>query len=177
MVLSAAGPVEALESFLGDYSPISFGAGIPSAPTNATGYYNDHLWLSGRVGLRPETAFVAPAGRAALREWDSTYKLSGYAAYCVTMKFDKDGERFASGVPQWGAVFRGPRVYDPRLDETYPGGFVGGPCRWNDEFNFPLLQRAASGFIGRESGNRRAQLCARALYRKGRGGRPAGDAG
>jgi hypothetical protein len=135
IVLSAAGPIEGFESFLADYTPLIFdqssGAYLRG---NELGYYNDYLWLDTRLGLRPDTAFSNVAGRAPLRDWDASYKLSGFAAYRVTMRFDKDGKRYSSGVPQWGAVFKGVKVYDPRLDSTYPGG--AGGCRFNDEATF-----------------------------------------
>jgi len=138
MVLSAAGPVEAIESLWADYTSIT----LDEAPANrisgeAIGYYENYLWVDSRLGARPDSALLNDPGRAPLREWDSTYKLSGFAAYRLTMKFDKDGKRYSSGVPQWGVIFRGAKVYDPRLDSTYPGG--SGPCRWNDESTFTWI--------------------------------------
>jgi hypothetical protein len=135
MVLSAAGPIEGFEALQADFTTIAFNtsAGVLISG-EAVGYYNNHLYADTRLGLRPDSAFTGPPGRAPLRGWDATHKLSGYAAFRMTMKFDKEAERFSSGVPQFGAVFKGPRVYDPRLDSTYPGG--AGACRWNDEATF-----------------------------------------
>ena len=135
MVLSAAGPVDRLENFFADYTWVA----LDEAPANrisgeAIGYYQDYLWVDSRLGTRPDTALVNDPGRAPLRDWGAANKLSGFAAYRVTMRFDKDGKRYSSGVPQWGVVFNGPKVYDPRLDSTYPGG--SGACRWNDEATF-----------------------------------------
>lgn len=135
MVVSAAGPIEAFETFLADYSPINF---APSASNvgggDAVGYYSDYMFLEVKPGNRPEAAFTNYPGRAALREWDASYKLSGYAAYRITAKFDKEGEKYSSGIPAWGVVFKAVRVYDPRFDSTYPGG--SGACRWSDEATF-----------------------------------------
>ena len=136
MVLSAAGPIETFVSLLADYTTINLDEAITGGRLTgeATGWFQDHLWVDSRIGLRPETALTGDPGRAPLRDWDSTYKLSGYAAYRVTMKFDKDGERYSSGIPQWGCVFKGVKVYDPRQDSTYPGG--SGTQRFNDEATF-----------------------------------------
>ena len=143
MVLSGAGPVQSLDNLLADYTVISLTAntGGKLGEGEAVGYYEDHLWVDSRLGLRPETAITNGPTRSPLPEWDSTYKLSGFAAYRVTMKFDKDGERYAAGVPQWGVVFKGVKVYDPRLDSTYPGG--SGACRFGDEATFVYSENPA----------------------------------
>jgi len=135
MVLTGAGPVEAIEDLFADYTSITLDASTADRISGqAVGYYDNFLWVDSRLGTRPDTALLNHPTRAPLREWDSTYKLSGFAAYRLTMKFDKDAKRYGSGVPQWGCVFKGVKVYDPRLDSTYPGG--SGPCRWNDESTF-----------------------------------------
>jgi hypothetical protein len=134
-VLSGAGPVDAIESLWADYTSITLDEAPPNRISGqAVGYYDNFLWVDSRLGLRPDTALLNDPARAPLREWDSTYKLSGFAAYRVTMKFDKDAKRYSSGVPQWGCIFRGVRVYDPRKDSTYPGG--SGAHRFNDESTF-----------------------------------------
>ena len=123
MVLSGAGPVEGLESLLGDYTTIALDASTTTQIRgNATGFYKDFLWIDSRLGTRPDTALINQSGRSPLRNWGTAHKLSGYAAYRLTMKFDEEGERYASGIPQWGVIFKGPKVYDPRKDSTYPGG-------------------------------------------------------
>lgn len=135
MVLSGAGPIEAIEGLFGDYTFIALDEAPPNRISGEpTGYYEDYLWIDSRLGTRPDTALLNDPGRAPLRNWDASNKLSGFAAYRATMKFDKDGERYSSGIPQWGCVFKGPKVYDPRKDSTYPGG--SGSNRWNDEASF-----------------------------------------
>src|SRR3546814_8327853 len=59
--------------------------------------------------------------------WGSAYKLSGQAAIGWSYKFDKKGKKFANGLPVTGAYLTGVKVYDPRLDSTFPGG--SGSCR------------------------------------------------
>ena len=127
-VLSAAGPIDSIESFLADYAVMPVSGGFPGDAA-VTGFYNDFMWLQTRLGQRPETAFndsVTP-----MPSWTSASRLSGYAAYRVAMKFDKDAKRYSGGVPQFGCIAKGVRVYDPRLDSTYAGG--SGAQRWDDE--------------------------------------------
>lgn len=131
-VYSAAGPIDSFESFQGDFSDVGVavsGGTFPSVA--ASGFYSGYLWVDARKGARPDTALASPSGRPAVTGWGSTYKLSGLASAMVTMKFDDQGKIWSSGLPQWGAVFKGVLVYDPRLDSTYPGG--SGSQRWTDE--------------------------------------------
>jgi hypothetical protein len=119
-VLARTGPIEAIESFQVDHTAVSFSGG------NATGYYNNFLYLDTQLGETPEAAaLTGPFG--AIPGWGASHKLSGVAAFLATLKFDKKGERFASGVPRLGAIVNGAKVYDPRQDSTFPGG--SGDCR------------------------------------------------
>lgn len=68
---------------------------------------------------------------AGFPNWTAAHRLSGKAAILWSLLFDKDGKRFASGVPIQGAIWKGVKVYDPRLDSTYLGG--SGPQRIGDE--------------------------------------------
>jgi len=124
MVYSVAGPVEQCEAYYADFSAITMSAGA------ATGYYASFMWTDAQLGARPETDQLA-AHWAGQPVWDSTSKLSSKAAISWSLLFDKDGKRFANGVPQLGAVWKGVKVYDPRLDSTYPGG--SGTHRIDDE--------------------------------------------
>lgn len=135
MVTSGAGPIEEVEDILLDYNPATFdGSG------DAVGWYGDFLDVQFRLGARPDTAFTA-GGINPMPGWTSAHKLSGFSAYRVKMKFDKDGKRFASGVPQWGMLAKYVKVYDPRLDTTYPGG--AGAHRWNDESTWAWSENPA----------------------------------
>jgi hypothetical protein len=124
---SAGGPAQEFESFLLDWQPVTFSGG------NATGWYADYLYLDTQLGTRPEgSALTGPWG--AFTGWDSTSKLSSYAAGLVSFKFDKKGKRWANSIPSFGAVFKWAKVYDWRLDSTMPGG--SGSHRWDDEDTF-----------------------------------------
>lgn len=117
---SGGGPIDGFESFQADGETVTFSGG------NAVGYYHDFMYFSSQLGATPESsALTAPFGGFPL--WGSAYKMSGHAAYMYTTVFDKDGKVFASGQPEPRCVGRGVKVYDPRLDSTYPGG--SGSCR------------------------------------------------
>ena len=130
VVYSVAGPLQGLEAAYMDYAPVTF-AGMA-----ATGYYAGFLWRDFRLGLLSETALTPHFG--GMPGWSAAHKLSGKAAILWNMLFDKDGKRFASGVPPTGAVWQGVKCYDPRLDSTYPGG--SGACRINDEATWPYSE-------------------------------------
>lgn len=133
-VWSAGGPVEAVDDFLVDFQPVL------RSGTSALGYYAGWLNVDIQSGARPELAALAgPYG--AIPDWGSAYKLSGYAAGLITMRFDKKGKVWANGVPVMGAVGRWARVYDMRKDGTYPGG--SGAHRFGDEETFEYDPNAA----------------------------------
>lgn len=111
---SVAGPLEELEGLYLDFQPVTFSG------TAATGYYATYLHRDFRLGLTSETA-LTPYW-AGMPNWTADHKLSGKAAVLWNLKFDKDAKRFASGVPVQGAIWKGIKAYDPRLDDTYPGG-------------------------------------------------------
>lgn len=141
---TAAGPIEEFQALQADYTTINFSGADWNTSRVATGFYGadgGYLWLNTRKGLRPDTALTAFAGRAAFSEWGAAYKLSGFAAASVTMEFDEDGERWASGIPQWGMIAKWVKIYDPRLDSTYPGG--SGTHRWADESTWEWSQNPA----------------------------------
>lgn len=124
LVWSGGGPIHSIESFQGDFSSLSFSGG------NAIGYYNNYLYLSTSLGARPQAAaLTGPFG--AIPGWGSAAKISGKTHGLVTLKFDKKGKRFASGIPQFGVVGKWVLAYDPRKDSTYPGG--SGSHRFDDE--------------------------------------------
>lgn len=132
---SHAGPIDSYEKFYGDYSPITFSTEADGFLSGtATGFYGadgGYLWLTTRKGYRPDVVLATSGGRTTPRGWTADHKLSGMPSWLVTMEFDEDGTRFASGIPAWGVVAKWVLAYDPRLDDTYPGG--SGPQRWDNE--------------------------------------------
>ena len=121
---SICGPLAALMGIYADFQQVAF------AGTSATGFYSGFLYADVQQGATPESDALAPHW-SGCPDWGPDYKLSGHGAIGFSMLFDKEGERFASGQPQLGAVWRGVLCYDMRLDSTRPGG--SGPQRINDE--------------------------------------------
>ena len=116
VVYSGAGPLDGLEQVTADFVPQPFNdAGA------LTGYYNNWLSFDRQLGLTPEYRALT-AHLPGLTGWGAASKLSGKAALGFSARFDKDGKVFASGLPQMGTVWRGARVYDPRLDSSRSGG-------------------------------------------------------
>ena len=118
MVYSGVGPVQGLVEAQFDFKT------IPS-------YYNTFYVIDSQLGARPEASALVPPLSAPAPNWGANHKLNGNAAIGWNFKFDKDGKRFASGVPVIGAIWDGVKVYDPRLDSTRPGG--SGTHRIDDE--------------------------------------------
>ena len=125
-VYSGGGPVQSITPY------VDLGA-VP-------GWYSGFLSTDTQLGTCPEsTALVPPFGTAT--GWTSASKLSGQAAIGWNLKFDKDGERFASGIPQLGAYGQWVKAYDPRLDSTFPGG--SGAHRLGNEATYTWTQNPA----------------------------------
>ena len=123
IIHSGCGPIQQFTGLYADFASVPLVAGA------ASGYFAGFLYTNQKLGNRPESAAISPYWAGA-PNWSSLHKLSGYAATGLSLKFDKDGNVFSSGEPQWGVTLKGVKVYDPRLDSTYPGGF--GPQRITD---------------------------------------------
>lgn len=121
---------------------------------SVSGYYSGFLYTDTQLGECPESTALAPHWAGA-PGWLSTSKLSGLAAIGWSFLFDKDGKRFASGLPLLGAYGQWVKVYDPRLDDTQPGGV--GSHRLGDEDTYewsdcPALHAGTYAF-GRYQGD------------------------
>lgn len=130
IVYSGAGPIQTIESRQFDYQPIDFGAG----------WYFGYVGAPGQLGECPESGALTPPF-AGMPEWGAEYKLSGQAAVLWNFHFDKKGKKFASGIPPFGIIAQGVRVYDPRFDSTYPGG--SGSQRINNEATWAWSENPA----------------------------------
>jgi hypothetical protein len=106
-----------------------------------TSYYNGFYGIDSQLGARPESTALVPPLNAPATNWTSAHKLSGNAAIGWNFLFDKDGKRYASGVPVTGAIWDGNYVYDPRLDSTRPGG--SGSCRLGNESTYVFSRTPA----------------------------------
>lgn len=112
IVYSGGGPIWAITPYV-DQAPID------------TSYYGGFLDASVHAGACPQTAAMTPALYGPAPGWDSTSINSGQAMIGWNFKFDRDGKVFAGGIPQLGAYGKWVKVYDPRLDSTFPGGSGG----------------------------------------------------
>lgn len=137
-IWSGGGPIDGIESLLMDWQAVAFSG------ASAIGYYATWLYASHQLGLRPEPAALAgPWG--AIPDWGAAYGLSGMFASLLSFRFDRDNKVWANGIPSFGIVARFARVYDPRQDDSYPGG--EGEQRFDDEDSFVFDRNVALNAI------------------------------
>lgn len=119
-------------------------------------WYSGFLFTDTQLGACPEATALAPQW-AGTPGWGAAAKLSGQAAIGWSLKFDKDGKRFASGIPQLGALGQWVKVYDPRLDGTRPGGVgahrIANEATWTWSEN-PALHAATYAYGRHQNGQR-----------------------
>ena len=129
-VVSDAGPIEAFESFTANDIAVTFDA---SGKAN-TSYYANVMWRRTQLGFQPEGSYLASPsglqGGASLPNWGASHKLSGKAAFILTLSENSKQSAYKGQYPKPRTIIRGLRVYDWRRDSTYPGG--AGPQRLND---------------------------------------------
>ena len=142
IVYSGCGPLEQLVAAQVDFTTIG-------------AYYSGFLALASQLGAAPESAALVPPLSAPMPGWGSASKLSGQAAILWNFKFDKEGKVFSSGLPVLGAVWKGVKVYDPRLDTTYPGGVgahrIANEATWTYSDN-PALHALAYAYGRHQNG-------------------------
>lgn len=128
-VLSGAGPIDAIESVKADDETVTF----DSNGMAITSQYANELWFKSKLGTQPDTALVSPTGlknSAALPGWTSAHKLSGKACFLIVMGENSKGTAYPTGEIKPLVTLRGLKLWDPRLDSTWPGG--SGTCRLDD---------------------------------------------
>lgn len=136
-VLSGAGPITAIESFMADDYPMSFDAngGATTEP------YRQELFFRSVLGHQPASAaLTTPSGLkngATLPGWTASHKLSGKAAGLIVMAENSKGSAFPTGEIKPLIQLLGLKGWDPTLDSTYPGG--SGPCRLHDPSTWVTL--------------------------------------
>ncbi|RZF64269.1 hypothetical protein EWE75_12040 [Sphingomonas populi] len=93
---------------------------------NAIGTYRNQIYQRTQLGACPEpSALVPPIDQPT--GWTSAHKLSGMSAVMTTLAYDAKDKDGLTAEPAPGWIGHWAKVYDPRLDSTYPGG--SGPCR------------------------------------------------
>ena len=133
--VASVGPIDGLDGFSVDQAAVTFDG---SGATTTAAYMREadpFMWMKSQNGALPEaSALSLPSPVNIIPQWGASSKLSGLAAYIWGLRFNKQGKIYASGVPQPLPVWRGVKVYDPRLDSTYPGG--SGGCRPLEETTY-----------------------------------------
>lgn len=130
VMLGAGGPMEEIESFKADKQTIAF----DGTSGNATGSYSNWMAQKVSLGLAGASALALAFGGGNFPGWTTDHKLSGIAHALWDLRFDPEGDHYGAGlpVPEW--VGKWVKVYDPRLDSTYPGG--SGSHRALDESTY-----------------------------------------
>jgi len=140
-VISGAGPIDGFEGFMADDETVTFDGSGKAVSSQ----YAGELWYKNKLGTQPDTAITSPAGLkngATLPGWTSAHRLSGKACYMIVMGENSKGTAFPTGEIKPLITLRGLKVYDPRLDSTYPGGSgthrLSNPATWTYSAN-PIL--------------------------------------
>lgn len=149
-VLSAGGPIEAIESFSIDGNIVAFnGSGACT-----TAPYAGHTWQIAQLGAAGASALSISGGPSIPPEWGSSEKLSGKAAAIWSLRLDQSVIT-TTPKPLW--VIKGAKIYDPRADSTYPGGSgsqrLATPSTWAYSEN-PYLHALNWGLGIYENGKR-----------------------
>ncbi|TNE38307.1 MAG: fibronectin type III domain-containing protein [Sphingomonadales bacterium] len=130
VLLSGGGEIEEIEAFAADSDIVTFNASTGMAIGTYANYMAQKLWKGGAMASALALSFAG----ATAPGWTSEHKLSGmtHAQWCL--RFNKEGDLYSAGVPEPKWIGKWVRVYDPRLDSTYPGG--SGSCRALDESTY-----------------------------------------
>jgi hypothetical protein len=128
--LSGAGPIQGIAGHFFDFAAVS-------------SFYNGFFATSQSLGDTPQATAIAPSlsGASNPPGWTANSRMSGTAHVGLSMLFDRDGERFAAGLPVYTTLLDGVKVYDPRLDSTFPGG--SGSCRPNQPATYVFSRNPA----------------------------------
>jgi len=158
---TGAGPIDSFEQFYADDVAVTFSA---DSGEGASGYYLNRMWMKRQLGAvgDPWMHWTAtgtkdtPANHGGMPpEWTSAHLMTGYAASLWALEYDAG--KYSSGRPAHAMVGKWVKVYDPRLDSTYPGG--SGTHRAGEEDTYewsanPYLH-ALTWIIGRFQNGKR----------------------
>lgn len=132
-MLSIGGQIEQIEKFTVDNELVTFdGSG------NAVGNYHDYMGQKLHMGGPQASALALTLVGGSAPGWTSQHRLSGITHAMWCLRYNKQGEMFGAGAPEPAWIGKWVRVYDPRLDSTYPGG--SGPCRALNETTYVWSQ-------------------------------------
>lgn len=128
MVVLSGGPIQGIDQFKMNGQVITWNNATGKPTNNST--YKDRVWLKVALGGLNQAALTQPTQPATdspLPQWTSAHRLRGLAHCWLDTEWDQD--IWTSQItPIW--VVKGRLCYDPRRDDTFPGG--SGPHRLND---------------------------------------------
>lgn len=135
-VLSACGPVEAVEAIYANDNPTTWDR-TPNRGGHES-HFEDYAradWHTGGTGATLDPfQWEGPGKRTNLDIWQLGWRTSGLSALQVSQRLDDKETHFRNGPADWSAILKGVRAYDPRHDSTYPGG--SGPRRIGQESTY-----------------------------------------
>lgn len=133
VMLSVGGQIEGIERFTADNEQVTFdGSG------NAVGNYRDYQAQRIHLGGPQASALALSLGGGTPPGWTAQHRLSGITHAMWCLRYNKQGEMYGAGAPEPSWIGYWVKVYDPRLDSTYPGG--SGPCRALNESTYVWSQ-------------------------------------
>lgn len=152
-LLSIGGQIDSIEKFTADGEEVTFNA----ATGNANGTYQDYMAQKVHLGGPQAAAINLTLMGSGAPGWTSQHRLSGITHAMWCLRYNKQGEMYGAGAPEPAWIGKWVKVYDPRLDSTYPGG--SGPCRVLNESTYVWSQNpglhALTWALGRwENGQR-----------------------
>ncbi len=132
ILLSAGGLIGGIEKFTADGAEVTFNpsTGVATTPDYSANWMAQKVWTGGAQSSALSLSLMGTS----IPNWNANYKLSGISHALWALRYDTDGKKYSSGVPEPAWIVHGVMVYDPRLDSTYPGG--SGPCRALDESTY-----------------------------------------
>lgn len=132
-VALSLGPIDQVPRFEADGATVSF----TGQQNEATGFYAADMWQRTTLGLPGDAALLPPTGlkygNPGLTGWGTQHAAPQTAFSFWTMvlaKNPEDRDVFTNGVPDPRWIGRWMKVWQPRYDDTYPGG--SGPQRRDD---------------------------------------------
>ncbi|WP_309091712.1 hypothetical protein [Phenylobacterium sp.] len=118
------GPIDSIVQFRANDTVVTFpgpqGLAAPVEP------YKDKMWMTYRMGLPSDAALSPPSGVSdgspSMSEWTASHRAPMLAHSFWTLKNNSKRASYEGGVPRPLWTLLGMKVWDPRLDSTYPGG-------------------------------------------------------
>lgn len=101
----------------------------------------NHMWVkfySGTLGQTADAELVSHSDPPT--RWTEDHRFAGHAYAIVTIRYNKNEDDLRS-IPSFHFIMKGLRLYDPRKDDTQPGG--SGAHRWADQSTYEWTENPA----------------------------------